>query len=119
MLHLSGNWILLCMSLCEKVRVEATRFTSVRLEQFISQKADTLHKVPACTGHSCFSTGISVFTSVAAQMCVTGFCVAVRCCAGGGTVMGPLEHLTTMGRGWVLGGGWTDRCLNGWTETNK
>jgi len=52
-------------------------------------------------------------------MSVTGLCVAVLSCAGGGAVMGPLANVTAMvcrltgrqARGWIVGciGGGIDR----------
>ena len=45
MQHLSGDWILLCMSLCEKLVWQ--QLTSVRLKQLISRKVENQHKVPA------------------------------------------------------------------------
>jgi len=50
--------------------------TSVCLKQFISHKAETQHKVPArATAASALRS--CVFTFLAAQMSVTGFCVAI------------------------------------------
>jgi len=69
--------------------------TSVRLKQFISHKAETQHKVPA-RATAASALGSCVFTSLAAQPSVTGFCVAVLSCAGGGRVMGPMAKVTAM-----------------------
>ena len=69
--------------------------TSVRLKQSISRKAETQHKVPA-RATAASALGSCVFTSLAAQMSVTGFCVAVLPCVSSGPVMGPLANVTAM-----------------------
>jgi len=69
--------------------------TSVRLKQSISNKAETQHKVPA-RATAASALGSCVFTFLAAQMSVTGFCVAVLPCVSRCPVMGPLANVTAM-----------------------